>query len=199
MKFRCSATYSIPILVILTQICETHADVKNKSFSSSALPKKKKSLLDYNDADMERIYDEWEKDEEPLAEDELPEHLRPPPQLDFGKLDRSNPENILKLSKKGKSLMMFVTVNGNPSKDELETITSLWHSALFNMHLETQRFLIDEKRAIFMLKDGSKAWEAKDFLVDQERCEEVSIENKSYPGRTTTKQTVETEGLKTEL
>ena len=60
MKFRCSATYSIPILVILAQICETHADVKNKSFSSSASPKRKKSLLDYNDADMERIYDEWE-------------------------------------------------------------------------------------------------------------------------------------------
>lgn len=80
-----------------------------------------------------------QKDEEPLAEDELPEHLRPPPQIDFSKLDTSNPENILKLSKKGKSLMMFVTINGNPTKDELESITSLWHSALFNMHLETQR------------------------------------------------------------
>ena len=33
-----------------------------------------------------------------------------------------------------------------------------------------------------MLKDGSKAWEVKDFLVTQERCEEVTIENQNFPG-----------------
>jgi Chaperone for wingless signalling and trafficking of LDL receptor len=44
------------------------------------------------------------------------------------------------------------------------------------------RYLIDDTRAIFMFKDGSVAWEAKDFLVAQEGCKEVTIENKNYPG-----------------
>ena len=34
-----------------------------------------------------------------------------------------------------------------------------------------------------MLKDGSKAWEIKDFLVSQERCELVTIEGKDYYGK----------------
>ena len=34
-----------------------------------------------------------------------------------------------------------------------------------------------------MLKDGAVAWEVKDFLVQQDRCEEVTIEGKSYPGK----------------
>lgn len=34
-----------------------------------------------------------------------------------------------------------------------------------------------------MLKDGSLAWDAKDFLVQQEHCKGVSIENQEYPGK----------------
>jgi len=34
-----------------------------------------------------------------------------------------------------------------------------------------------------MLKDGAKAWEIKDFLVKQDRCEVVSIDNQDYPGK----------------
>ena len=33
-----------------------------------------------------------------------------------------------------------------------------------------------------MLKDGAKAWEVKDFLVKQEKCAEVTIENQNFPG-----------------
>lgn len=43
--------------------------------------------------------------------------------------------------------------------------------------------MIDDDRAIFMFKDGSLAWDAKDFLVQQDRCKEVMIENKSYYGK----------------
>jgi hypothetical protein len=46
--------------------------------------------------------------------------------------------------------------------------------------------MVDDNRAIFMFKDGSQAWEAKDFLVEQERCEGVTIENKVYPGKAAT-------------
>lgn len=34
-----------------------------------------------------------------------------------------------------------------------------------------------------MFKDGAQAWDAKDFLVDQEKCESVTIESKVYPGK----------------
>jgi len=34
-----------------------------------------------------------------------------------------------------------------------------------------------------MLKDGSKAWEIKNFLVQQDRCEVVTIEGKDYYGK----------------
>jgi len=34
-----------------------------------------------------------------------------------------------------------------------------------------------------MFKDGAFAWEAKDFLVEQEHCKGVTIENQEYPGK----------------
>ena len=34
-----------------------------------------------------------------------------------------------------------------------------------------------------MFSDGSQAWQAKDFLIEQERCESVTIENKVYHGK----------------
>uniref|UniRef100_T1J0Q2 LDLR chaperone MESD n=1 Tax=Strigamia maritima TaxID=126957 RepID=T1J0Q2_STRMM len=141
----------------------------------------KKDIRDYNDADVERLFDQWEEDEDPLEPDELPEHLRPSPKLDFSKANPADPESLLKLSKKGKTLMVFVTVSGgSPDPIELEDITKLWQTSLMNNHIQ---FTIDEKRAIFMFRDGSQAWEAKNFLVEQDRCEEVTIENKSFPGK----------------
>lgn len=109
--------------------------------------------------------------------------FRPQVPLDLSKIDPKNPDSILQMSKKGKTLMMFVTVAGNPSKKDLEQTTQLWQTSLFNAHFDVQRFVIDENRAIFMFKDGSQAWEAKEFLLAQDRCEEVTIEGKSYPGK----------------
>lgn len=45
------------------------------------------------------------------------------------------------------------------------------------------RYLVDDQRAIFLFKDGSQAWEAKEYLTDQERCESITIESKVYPGK----------------
>ena len=41
---------------------------------------------------------------------------------------------------------------------------------------------MDDNRAIFMFRDGGQAWDAKDYLIEQERCLSVTIENKVYPG-----------------
>ena len=43
--------------------------------------------------------------------------------------------------------------------------------------------MVDDNRAIFMFKDGSQAWDAKDFLIEQERCKDVTIDNKVYEGK----------------
>ncbi|VVC29088.1 Mesoderm development candidate 2 [Cinara cedri] len=141
----------------------------------------KKDIRFYSEADMERLLDQWEEDEEPLPSDELPEHLRPPVQID-PTLIGNDPDALLKLSKKGKTLMTFVKVSPKYSKDEVEKITKLWQSSLWNNHIQAERFMVDNNRAIFMYKDGSQAWEAKDFIIQQEDCVDVTIENQVYKG-----------------
>ncbi|KAH8277576.1 hypothetical protein KR018_001458 [Drosophila ironensis] len=142
----------------------------------------KKDIRDYSEADLERLLDQWEEDEEPLEDDELPEHLRPQPKLDLSNLDSKNPEDLLKVSKKGRTLMTFVSVTGNPTREEADEITKLWQTSLWNNHIQAERYMVDDDRAIFLFKDGAQAWEAKDFLTEQERCKGVTIENKEYPG-----------------
>ena len=84
-------------------------------------------------------YELFQEDEEPLEPDELPEHLRPPPEIDMSKMDMNNPEAILQQSKKGRTLMTFVTVTGNPTKVEAEDITKLWATSLWNNHIQAER------------------------------------------------------------
>lgn len=48
--------------------------------------------------------------------------------------------------------------------------------------------MVDDNRAIFMYKDGAQAWEAKNYLVEQDRCLSVTVENKVYPGKANTQQ-----------
>lgn len=45
------------------------------------------------------------------------------------------------------------------------------------------RYVVGSNRVLFLLKDGAKSWEVKNFLVNQERCELVTIEGKDYPGK----------------
>lgn len=45
------------------------------------------------------------------------------------------------------------------------------------------RYLIDDDRAIFMFKDGSQAWSAKEFLLEQEELKDVQLESQTYTGK----------------
>ncbi|XP_078058079.1 LRP chaperone MESD [Mustelus asterias] len=153
--------------------------------------KKKKDIRDYNDADMARLLEEWEKDDD-IEEGDLPEHKRTSPPIDFSQIDPSNPENLLKATKKGKTLMIFVTVSGNPTEKDTEEITSLWQGSLYNANYDVQRFVVGSDRAIFMLRDGSYAWEIKDFLINQDRCADVTVEGQMYPGKAAEKKKNET-------
>ncbi|GIY60936.1 LDLR chaperone boca, partial [Caerostris extrusa] len=94
-----------PTVISVKEICCKKADQKEKPDWA------KKDIRDYTDADLERLYDQWEEDDEPLEEDELPEHLRPPPKLDLSNLSGAKPEELLQMSKKGKTLMAFITVS----------------------------------------------------------------------------------------
>uniref|UniRef100_A0A672K7R9 LRP chaperone MESD n=1 Tax=Sinocyclocheilus grahami TaxID=75366 RepID=A0A672K7R9_SINGR len=123
-----------------------------------------------------------QKDDD-IEEGDLPEHKRSPPPIDFSKIDASKPEDLLKMSKKGRTLMVFATVSGNPTEKETEEVTSLWQGSLFNANFDVQRFVVGSNRAIFMLRDGGYAWEIKDFLVAQDRCEDVTVEGQVYPGK----------------
>ncbi|XP_016369473.1 LDLR chaperone MESD-like [Sinocyclocheilus rhinocerous] len=171
----CSTASVLFFLILFTSVHCT--DTKSK---------KKKDIRDYNEADMARLLEEWEKDDE-IEEGDLPEHKRSPPPIDFSKIDASKPEELLKMSKKGRTLMVFATVSGNPTEKETEEITSLWQGSLFNANFDVQRFVVGSNRAIFMLRDGSYAWEIKDFLIAQDRCEDVTVEGQVYPRRTAKK------------
>lgn len=142
----------------------------------------RKELKEFNEVDMERLFEQWEENDEPLEPDELPAHKKEPPQIDMSKMDFKNPEEILKASKKGRTLMVFVKTY-DKTREEADQLTSLWQASLQNSHIQAERFMIEDDRVIFMFKDGSQAWEAKDFLIDQPFCDSVMIENKPYYGR----------------
>nr|CRZ21966.1 BMA-BMY-1 [Brugia malayi] len=116
----------------------------------------------------------WEEnDDDELEEDELPPYKRKiqQPNLDKIMKQAETPEELMMLSKKGQSVMMFVgigDVNGKRAeKFYTERWIGVWRNSLFNNHIDVQTFTIDDNRAIFMFADGSKAWEGKDFLLKQ--------------------------------
>jgi hypothetical protein len=45
------------------------------------------------------------------------------------------------------------------------------------------RYVIDDARAIFLFQDGAQAWDAKEFLIEQERVQDVTLESQVYPGK----------------
>lgn len=55
-------------------------------------------------------------------------------------MDPSKPQDLLKMSKKGKTVMVFASVSGNPTEKETEEVTSLWQSSLFNANFDVQRY-----------------------------------------------------------
>lgn len=155
---------------------------------------KKKKLpkdpLYITDVDLENLYDEWEDaDDDKLPPDELPPHKRPPPKMNLptngGAGDDlfKDPEKLMRASKKGKTVMAFVTVANKPTKEETETLTQRWQVGLTNNHMKCERFVVADDRAIFVFEDGSLAFEAKDFFVEQPELKEYSIDNRVWHGK----------------
>lgn len=182
---RCLWILSIVLLFITdTARCDSSAKSKNGMPGKRKLPK---DPLYITELDLENLYDEWEdSDDEKLPPDELPPGKRPAPMLQLPKEGESfsdNPEKFLMASKKGQTVMAFVSVAGNPTKEDTELLTQRWQVGLVNMHMKCERFVVADDRAIFVFEDGALAFEAKDFLVDQPEVKEYTIENRSWHGK----------------
>lgn len=54
-------------------------------------------------------------------------------------IDTSDPEGVIKMTKRHKTLMMFATVSGDPTERETDEITALWQSSLYNANIEITR------------------------------------------------------------
>ncbi|XP_065841830.1 LDLR chaperone boca-like [Oscarella lobularis] len=171
---------------------------------SKEKPKTKKSLTDYTDEEIDQLFDQWEvslqtnpghskpdidfslQENEDEKDPDDYAHLKPPKQPNV-QFDPSKPisnvEDMLKQSKKGQTLMLFADVAGTPrDRARGEAVTARWQSSLFNANIHTQRYMLDDMRAIFVIQDGSVAWDVKDFLVTQEDCRSVELEQKTYWG-----------------
>jgi len=150
---------------------------------------RKKNIRDFTDADIERLYDEWEEnDEDKLSDDEKAEHPRSTQPVDFENLKKmsNSPDDLLKMSKKGQPVMMFVNLLDKKSprttRSFTDHISSLWQSNLYNNHVDVQVYTIEDDRLLFMFKDGSQAWESRDFILKQSECKEIVLEGQTLYG-----------------
>ncbi|XP_076294462.1 LDLR chaperone boca [Lasioglossum baleicum] len=141
---------------------------------------KEKDIRDMTDADLEHLLDQWEENEEPLEPDELPEHLRPSPKIDLSQLDMTNPDNVLKMTKRGKGVMMFVDVSEDVTAENADVIMKIWQTSLQNNHIIAERYSIDLKRSVFLFREGSQAVDAKNYLLQQPELSHVTLEGQIY-------------------
>uniref|UniRef100_A0A158PBJ5 Thioredoxin-like_fold domain-containing protein n=1 Tax=Angiostrongylus cantonensis TaxID=6313 RepID=A0A158PBJ5_ANGCA len=140
---------------------------------------------------LERLYMEWERndklgddDDDDDDDDEMAPHRRRSTPIDLREHQGKTAEDLLKITKKGETLLMFVSIRdpSSPAKKcrlFTEKYTDLWRSMLRNNHVTV---LIDDDRAIFMFRDGSQAFEAKDFLLKQAQVTEILLEGQQYVG-----------------
>ncbi|KZC15075.1 PREDICTED: LDLR chaperone boca [Dufourea novaeangliae] len=157
-----------------------YVEIANNAKSGKTKSWKDKDIRDMTDADLEHLLDQWEENDEPLEPDELPEHLRPSPKIDISKLDMSNPDNVLKMTKRGKGVMMFVDTNEDLSADAADVIMKIWQTSLQNNHIIAERYPTDPKRSVFLFREGSQAVDAKNFLLQQPELSHVILEGQTY-------------------
>lgn len=51
----------------------------------------------------------------------------------------TKPEEVMKATKKGQTLMMFVTVANKPSRARSEELTKIWQTSLWSNHIQAER------------------------------------------------------------
>jgi hypothetical protein len=56
--------------------------------------------------------------------------------------------SAMKYSKAGRTVMMFVTVSDNPTREEAMEISALWETSLFNNHIQSSRYTLKNRPKI---------------------------------------------------
>lgn len=56
-------------------------------------------------------------------------------------------------------------------------------SLIWSTHIFSYSYVIEENRAIFLFHDGAQAWDAKEFLVEQDLVKELTLEGQTHLGR----------------
>jgi hypothetical protein len=79
---------------------------------------------------------------------------------------KKDPESLLKMSKKGKPVMMFIGIKGDPDKSYTEKMSGCWMQSLQNAHIQLKRYVVANDRVLFVVEDGRHAWDVKDYLVN---------------------------------
>ncbi|KAL7072463.1 hypothetical protein ACQ4LE_008296 [Meloidogyne hapla] len=148
----------------------------------------KKDVRDYTEAELDKLYEQWsENDPEEDEERENKQKTVPPIDLNLLKENVNSPDDLLKMTKKGQSVMMFVSV-ANPNektkvrREFTEKISSQWQQSFFNNHIDVQNYVVDDDRILFLFKEGQQAWDARDFLLKQSECKEIQLEGRTIPG-----------------
>ncbi len=114
--------------------------------------------MDFTENDVNNLFEQWEviftdefeeeeiiilllqeNDEDILPEDERhdfylrhPYGKHQPPMFKPEEMVGQDPEKLIKMTKRGQTMMMFATVSGNPTRRETEEITQIWWAALKN-------------------------------------------------------------------
>jgi len=88
-----------------------------------------------------------------------------------------DPQELMKKSKKGKPVMIFVGVAGNPpDQSHTHHVSARWVQSLQNAHIPVERYVVSPDRVLLLTQDGSKAWQIKDYLVKLTDCTSVSFD-----------------------
>ncbi|UJR13637.1 hypothetical protein I4U23_000650 [Adineta vaga] len=146
----------------------------------NAKAKKKRDPIDYTEDDVNKLFEEWEKnDEDQSKEDEEAEWKYRNKEPLVG----TDPDKLFARMKRGQATLIVAIVTGNPTKRETEEIASIWWMALRNALYDVHKFVVDNKQIVFGIDDGSRAYEIKDYLIKQRRCFEVTIDKQVFPGR----------------
>lgn len=92
-----------------------------------------------------------------------------------------DPQKLIKMTKKNQPVMIFVQMAAPTTRDETDKLSSRWAVGLLNGHIPTQRYIVNDDRVLYMIEEGSRAWDAKEYLVQQEECVDVTLEQVAYP------------------
>ncbi|KRZ22008.1 26S proteasome non-ATPase regulatory subunit 1 [Trichinella pseudospiralis] len=145
-------------------------------------PPVNKHPRDYTDADLQGLFDQWEANDDPLDPDEI-EGWRKPPPLDLNLLKVHTSEQASRIIKKDREMKLFVKFDPKMSRAEIDDLTNIWLMRFFNNHIISKRRFSQEKEVEFLFIEGSQAWDAYHFVMDQDEVYEVMLEGNKYKGK----------------